>query len=64
MQYRVDPQDIDRYLNVAEARVRAGQNGSVWQRAFVAAHGRDLVRLTAAYMEHQGSGRPVHEWPI
>lgn len=63
-QYRVDPQDVDRYLDVAAARVRAGQNGSVWQRAFVAAHGRDLTRLTTAYIEHQGSGRPVHEWPL
>jgi gamma-glutamyl:cysteine ligase YbdK (ATP-grasp superfamily) len=63
-QYRVDGEDIERYLEVATARVRAGQNGSVWQRAFVAAHRRDFARLTAAYIGHQRSGRPVHEWPL
>ncbi|MDH3289319.1 MAG: glutamate--cysteine ligase [Betaproteobacteria bacterium] len=64
LQYRVDPEDVDRYLGLAAARVRKGQNGTAWQRAFIAAHGRHFSRLTAAYLEHQGSGRPVHEWPI
>jgi len=63
-QYRVDTQDVDRYLDLAEARIRAGQNGAAWQRAFVARHGRDLARMTAAYLQHQQSGRPVHEWPV
>jgi hypothetical protein len=64
LQYRVDPEDVDRYLGLAAARVRTGQNGTAWQRAFIAARGRDFSRLTAAYLEHQESGRPVHEWPI
>lgn len=64
LQYRVDPEDVDRYLTLAEARVREGQNGTAWQRAFIAAHGRDFVRLTAAYLQRQASGRPVHEWTI
>lgn len=64
LQYRVDPEDVERYVGLAEARARAGQNGAAWQRAFVAARGRDFSRLTAAYLGHQESGRPVHEWPI
>ena len=64
LQYRVDPEDVERYLGLAVARVRTGQNGAAWQRAFIAARGGDYSRLTAAYLEHQESGRPVHEWPI
>jgi len=64
LQYRVDPEDVERYLGLAAARVRTGQNGAAWQRAFIAARGGDYSRLTAAYLEHQESGRPVHEWPI
>lgn len=63
-QYRFDPEDVQRYLAIAEARVRSGRNGTAWQRAYIAAHGRDFARLTAAYLQRQASGRPVHEWPI
>ncbi len=56
--------DCDRYIEVIEARVRTGQNGSAWQRAHVQRHGRDMRGLTAAYVEHQASGAPVHEWPV
>jgi len=62
--YRVDPEDVDRYLALAQARVLTGRNGTAWQRAFMAAYGRDFSCLTAAYLQHQMSGRPVHEWPI
>ncbi len=64
LQYRVDPQDVERYLGLAATRARTRQNGAAWQRAFTAAHGRDLSRLTATYLKHQESGRPVHEWPV
>ncbi len=59
-----DADDIDRYLAVAAARVRTGQNGAVWQRAHVAKYGRDFFRLTADYLEHQRSAMPVHEWNL
>lgn len=60
----VDTEDIDRYLDIAVARVRGGQNGAAWQRAHLAAHAGDFFRLTADYLEHQRSGMPVHEWAI
>jgi hypothetical protein len=60
----MDEDDIDRYLAVAAARVRTGQNGAAWQRAHFDAHGRDFFRLTADYLEHQRSEMPVHEWPL
>ena len=64
LQYRIDPDDIGRYIGLAAARMRRGQNGAAWQRTFTAGRGRDFSKLTAAYLQHQESGRPVHEWPI
>lgn len=57
-------EDRQRYLAVLHSRVRTGQNGAAWQRAYIDAHGRDFFSLTAAYLEHQYSGMPVHEWAI
>jgi len=59
-----DEDDIERYLAIAQTRVRTGQNGAAWQRAHVDRYGRDFFRLTADYLEHQRSAMPVHEWPI
>jgi gamma-glutamyl:cysteine ligase YbdK (ATP-grasp superfamily) len=58
-----DEEDIERYLDIAQTRVRTGLNGAAWQRAHIAHHGRDFFRLTADYLEHQRSAMPVHEWP-
>ncbi len=63
-QLAVGEQERDRYLDVVASRVRSGQNGATWQRAFVDRHGRDFFRLTAAYLEHQRSAMPVHEWSV
>jgi hypothetical protein len=60
----VNDADSERCLDLLAARVRLGQNGSAWQRAHMARHGRDLCRLTADYLEHQRSGMPVHEWNV
>lgn len=54
--------DIDRYLGVIEQRVASGQNGAVWQRAYVKRHGPDMQALTEAYAKRQQAGSPVHEW--
>ena len=56
--------DIALYLGVIAERLRRGRNGARWQREFVAAHGRDMPALTAAYRERQDSGAPVHEWTV
>jgi hypothetical protein len=60
----IDGADVRRYLEIAGARVRLGQNGATWQRAFVERHGTDPSRLLARYMSLQRSGLPVHEWPV
>ena len=59
-----DEDDIERYLSIAQMRVRTGQNGAAWQRAHAEKYARDFFRLTADYLEHQRSAMPVHEWPI
>jgi hypothetical protein len=56
--------DINHYLGIIAARLRSGQTGAAWQRAYVARHGRDMQALTAAYLSQQRSGLPVHEWGL
>jgi len=63
-QLEIDAQDIDRYLGVIEGRVRSGQTGSVWQRAYAAQHDNDLAAMTQAYRLNQDSKLPVHEWGL
>ncbi|MCG6887476.1 MAG: glutamate--cysteine ligase [Proteobacteria bacterium] len=52
------------WLAVIAGRLQTGQNGAHWQRAWVARHGRDMAALTAAYVERQEKGEPVHEWTV
>jgi CBS domain-containing protein len=62
--------DIDRYLGVIEGRVRTGQTGSNWILNSLAGmrgkgtESQQLCAITAATIEHQLSGKPVHEWPL
>jgi glutamate-cysteine ligase len=60
----IDEEEIERYIGIARARTRSGQNGACWQRAHADLCGRDLNRLTANYLALQRSGAPVHEWPL
>jgi hypothetical protein len=56
--------EVEQWLGIIAERLRTGQTGTVWQRAWVARHGPDMAALTAAYLERQESGRPVHEWSL
>ncbi|MEN9252231.1 MAG: glutamate-cysteine ligase family protein [Thermostichales cyanobacterium BF4_bins_65] len=58
----IDPQDRRTYLGIMAERVASGQTGAVWQRRFVAEHGRDRRRLTEVYWRWQETGAPVHTW--
>ena len=55
---------IDRYLGIIETRTKHNCNGAQWQRAFVAKHGADMQALVKAYLQHQNSGEPVHDWGL
>jgi len=56
--------DSEFYLDIIRQRVSGDQNGSQWQRRFVATHGKDFIRLTRTYLDLQQQGKPVHTWPI
>ncbi|MEA3638653.1 MAG: glutamate--cysteine ligase [Lamprobacter sp.] len=60
----IDRDEIDDWLGVIEARARTRRTGAAWQRAWVAKHGPDMAALTEAYLIHQASGKPVHEWTL
>jgi Glutamate-cysteine ligase family 2(GCS2) len=58
-------EDISCYIDdIIQNRVRTGQNGTCWQRAFIAAHGPDFQKMTRAYFENQKRNIPVHEWDV
>jgi hypothetical protein len=56
--------DIDLYLGTLEGRLKTGQNGCAWQRAFTDRHGRDMRALVGAYRDNQRTGEAVHDWRI
>lgn len=66
----VDAGDIARYLDVIEERVKSRQTGARWMIDSLAAmrdHGNLQMRmrsLTSAMLDHEKSGRPVHEWEL
>jgi hypothetical protein len=60
----IDAAETDLWLGIIEGRLQTGQTGSVWQRAWVDRYGSDMAALTAAYLERQQTGKPVHEWAV
>ncbi len=60
----LDPAEGDYYLGIIEQRLRSGQNGAAWQRAYAEKHQCDMKDLTSAYLERQESGKPVHQWTL
>jgi len=59
----MDDDLIDHYLAIISSRLASGRTGADWQLAHFERH-EDLHKLTAAYLENQRTGRPVHEWPL
>jgi hypothetical protein len=59
----MDDDLIDHYLGVISSRLASSRNGAEWQLAHFDRYG-DLHKLTAAYVENQRTGRPVHEWAL
>ena len=60
----IDSSDIDQNLSILESRIKCGQTGAAWQRAYRKKHQCDGLHLVAAYLERQRSGAPVHEWAL
>lgn len=65
--FGVDEADLLQWLQIIERRVVSSQNGSVWQRRYIAKHGggeAGIRRMVAAYMLKQEEGEPVHLWTV
>lgn len=60
--------DIDKYLNVIEARVSTGRTGSQWildtyaKRKKELTEDQALIAVTEGIYQRQKKGSPVHEW--
>lgn len=67
---RIDSDDIDRYLDVIEQRVRHHRTGARWildSLATMGERGTSDLRyrtLTQAMLVRQRTGEPVHRWPL
>lgn len=60
----VEADEADRHLGIVRERVESGMNGSRWQCAWLARHGRDWAGLLEAYLVRQHAGEPVHRWSL
>ncbi len=66
----IDPEDIDRYLDVIEERVRTGRTGAEWTLDSLQSMGdsgtRDLrmQALTRGMIRRAEAGEPVHTWSL
>jgi len=60
----VSIEESEKYLGIISERVKSGQNGATWQRAFIQKHGPDMKKLTRTYIRNQNSGEPVHRWHL
>jgi CBS domain-containing protein len=65
----VAPEDVDKYLGIIKERARTRQTGARWiLRSFAAMSDAPREqrqrRLAAMMLDHEKTGRPVHQWPI
>lgn len=56
--------EAEHWLGILRDRVASGQTGARWQRAWVAAYGKDFSALVQTYLANQLSGKPVHQWTV
>jgi len=67
---QVDPESIDRYMDVVESRAREHMNGARWMlRSYTklkkeTTEDEALTVLTFAMSENQKQGLPVHQWKM
>lgn len=66
----IDKKDIDRYMDVIEARNESRQTGTQWiinsQLNLQKSANKEeiLVALTASMVENQKTGKPIHQWDL
>lgn len=61
----ISKSEADDYLsNIIRERVKTGQNGSQWQKSFVAIHGTRFQDMLEQYYANQKLNKPVHKWVV
>jgi gamma-glutamyl:cysteine ligase YbdK (ATP-grasp superfamily) len=60
----IDDAEREYWLGIVEHRAASKRTAAAWQRAWVARHGPDMAALTAAYLDRQSDGIPIHEWTL
>jgi len=55
---QIPKDEVADYLGIIEERIKRRQNGAIWQRKWIARHGRDFSRMTAEYLKRQKSDAP------
>ena len=70
LEANVDASDVDKYLGIIEDRARSRQTGARWLTTSLSQMDKTTPkdersrRLTAAILENQSTGTPVHQWNI
>jgi CBS domain-containing protein len=65
---KINKEDIERYINVVEERVKKHQTGSIWLTQSFNKLRKDanveeaVIAVTSGMLTRQYSGLPVHEW--
>jgi CBS domain-containing protein len=66
----IDPNDVDRYLDLIDERVRHHRSGAKWILDSLSTMGNDgtpdlrFRTLTQSMLLRQKTGEPVHRWPL
>lgn len=60
----LDEAESGRYLDIIGERVEKRRTGARWMRAWRYAHDGNLRSMVGAYLAHQQSGLPVHQWSL
>lgn len=57
--------EVTNYIDdIIVPRVTIKQHGAQWQRRYIHKHGKDFNQMVNAYIQHQASQLPVHEWDV
>ena len=61
----IDEDDTHKYIDdIIRCRVKNGQNGASWQKAFIHTHGARFQDMLEAYYSFQRKNIPVHKWTV
>lgn len=60
-----DQSEVQKYLtDIIKPRVKSGQNGASWQKAYVHTHGPRFQEMLELYYDYQKQNIPVHLWKV